>query len=60
MKTRTRKIGYQARQNWRQRQTQFSPSLQLAGNWFQQAGFEIGQAVSIEVQAGQIIIRPAA
>ena len=57
-KTRTRKIGYQARNNWQQRCTTYSPALQLAGNWLQAAGFQIGQQVTVDIQAGQIIIRP--
>ncbi|MPR31810.1 SymE family type I addiction module toxin [Salmonirosea aquatica] len=57
--TRPRKIGYQARPNWRTCRTRFFPSLLLAGNWFAEAGFDVGQSVTVEVQSGIITIRPA-
>ncbi len=33
------------------------PYIRLGGLWLQQAGIEIGQHVTVEVQPGQIIIR---
>ena len=56
---RPRKIGYQARSDWRTCRTKFFPSLLLAGNWFAEAGFNVGQSVTVEVQSGIITIRPA-
>ena len=55
---RPRKVGYQARPDSHTRRTKFFPSLLLAGNWFANAGFDVGQSVVVEVQNGMITIRP--
>ncbi|WP_235024451.1 SymE family type I addiction module toxin [Caballeronia arvi] len=35
------------------------PWIRLAGRWLEQAGFEAGQQVRVEVQHGKLIITPA-
>lgn len=35
------------------------PSLNLKGNWLEEAGFATGQPVKVTVQRGQLIIRLA-
>ena len=32
------------------------PSLKLSGDWFREAGFEIGKHVKIKVEKGKLII----
>jgi hypothetical protein len=54
---RKRKVSSISRANWRLRRTRFLPALMLGGIWLEQAGFEIGQTVSIEVHEGRIVIR---
>lgn len=54
---RTLKTGYKTRSDWRHRTTKFFPSLNLAGDWLQDAGFEIGQSVTVEISKGQLIIK---
>jgi hypothetical protein len=33
------------------------PSLKLSGEWFREAGFEIGQNVRIQIKKGKLIIQ---
>ena len=40
------------------RRTTVTPSLELSGSWFEQAGFSPGQLASITVQDGVITIKP--
>jgi hypothetical protein len=54
-KIRKRTIGYQPRPAWWDKM-RVVPSLMLAGCWMEQAGFETGNRVEIEVQQGKIII----
>ncbi|MCP1437324.1 toxic protein SymE [Erwinia persicina] len=35
------------------------PSINLRGNWLEEAGFETGQPVKVTVERGQLIIRLA-
>jgi hypothetical protein len=35
-----------------------APYLRLGGRWLREAGFDLGQAVEIEVQPGELVIRP--
>ena len=35
------------------------PNLRRAGHWLEQAGFEIGQQVTVTVQHGKLIITPS-
>jgi len=49
-----RKIQYKAER--RAQGTRFVPSLSLAGKWLREAGFEIGQNVTISIKAGQLVI----
>ncbi|MFD2934601.1 SymE family type I addiction module toxin [Spirosoma flavum] len=51
----SRKLGYMARKNV-MRQLIFTPSLNLAGQWMSQAGFEIGQTVRVTIENNKIII----
>ncbi|AEI50254.1 SymE family type I addiction module toxin [Runella slithyformis] len=53
----TLKTGYKTRSNWQQRNTKFFPSINLSGDWLQDAGFNIGQAVAVEISQGQLIIK---
>jgi hypothetical protein len=59
--TRTKKIQsrYKVAGTVGNRKTSVSPSLELSGSWFQEAGFQPGQLVSITVQEGVLTIRPA-
>jgi hypothetical protein len=52
---RTRKVQYSARR-LSDYSLRLTPSLVLGGCWFQQAGFWIGDLVSIEVGEGKIVI----
>jgi hypothetical protein len=38
--------------------TQFVPFLRIAGNWFQMAGFNPGDKVTVSVEDGALVIRP--
>lgn len=44
------------------RTTRYSrcPSLNLKGNWLEEAGFTTGAPVTVTVEHGQLIIRPLA
>ncbi|WP_232477833.1 SymE family type I addiction module toxin [Caballeronia calidae] len=35
------------------------PWLKLSGRWLEQAGFQAGQSVKVEVQHGRLVITPA-
>lgn len=54
---RTLKTGYKTRSDWKRRATKFFPSIHLSGDWLQDAGFEIGQPVTVEISKGQLIIK---
>lgn len=56
---RTRKLQaqYQSRRYGRQVEV---PSLLLAGLWLEEAGFEIGEHVTITVEEGRLVIEPVA
>lgn len=58
--TRTKKIQscYKVSGVVGRRVTRVWPSLELAGSWFQDAGFQPGQLVCIEVVEGVLTIRP--
>ncbi|WP_149241482.1 SymE family type I addiction module toxin [Dyadobacter sp. 32] len=49
-----RKIQHKAER--RSRGYRWVPSLLLSGVWFQEAGFQAGEKVTISVVAGQVII----
>lgn len=57
MYAKNRKLGAMARKNVN-RQLIFMPSLNLAGRWMEQAGFQIGQQVRVTVNNGKITIEP--
>ena len=59
MKSRHLKVAAQHRENlYRGRVTSTSvvPCLRLAGKWLEQAGFRSGQAVSVLVENGRLVI----
>ena len=35
------------------------PWLKLSGHWLEQAGFEAGQSVRVQVEHGRLVITPA-
>jgi len=53
---RTLKIAYKQVKN-AERQYKRIPNLNLAGEWFRKAGFEIGDNVCIEIIDNEMIIR---
>ena len=57
--TRQLKINREVRETGRTyyKKTKLIPSLKLSGNWFQEAGFDIGQNVEIEVKKGKLILK---
>ena len=61
-KFRRLKISYQFSDQHRDGQwvgSRTVPFLRLSGDWLQQAGFEVGQHVHVQVTAQRIVIVPA-
>jgi len=48
--------------DWNDITTYYSrcPSLNLKGNWLEEAGFAIDTLVNVTVEHGQLVIRPVA